>query len=81
MDMGPQAAYTASELADGSVYRATLASLSDPKQKLGLYWGYQTRIATSVQDLLGGGPYKVFISTQSPNTGIQRFTPPSKSID
>ena len=36
-----------------------LAQPSDPRQQLGLYWGYQTRIATSVKQVLDSSPYQV----------------------
>lgn len=31
---------------------------SAPREELGLYWGYQTRLASGMADLLAGCPYK-----------------------
>ncbi|CAN0505660.1 unnamed protein product, partial [Ectocarpus sp. 12 AP-2014] len=31
---------------------------SAPREELGLYWGYQTRLASGIADLLAGCPYK-----------------------
>lgn len=52
-----------SSMSAGECYKASLASMSDPKQKLGKYWGYQTRIARSFKDLLEGCPQKVLLLT------------------
>ena len=43
----------------GKMYSARLANMADPRQKLGLYWGYQTRIAHTLQQLTIGCPFKV----------------------
>ena len=57
--MGSEASYATSALSGEKLYSAKLAKLSDPKQKLGLYWGYQTRIASCMRELLEAGPYEV----------------------
>ena len=59
VDMGSEASFATSALSGEKLYSAKLAKLSDPKQKLGLYWGYQTRIASSMRELLQGGPFEV----------------------
>jgi predicted SPOUT superfamily RNA methylase MTH1 len=43
----------------GRMYSARLAKMTDPRQKLGLYWGYQTRIAGSLEELTSNCPFKV----------------------
>ena len=59
VDMGSEASYATSAIFGERLYSANLATLSDPKQKLGLYWGYQTRIASCMRELLEAGPYEV----------------------
>ena len=41
------------------VYKAHLAHPGDPEMHSGAYWGYQTRVAASLQDLMTGCPFKV----------------------
>ena len=60
VEMGSEASYTTSALTGEKLYSAKLARLTDPKQRLGLYWGYQTRIVRSVTELLQTGPFEVW---------------------
>ena len=57
--LGSAATLTESALAEGHCYQGKLASMSDPRQKLGWYWGYQTRIAAGVGALVDACPFEV----------------------
>ena len=66
VDMGSEASYATSALSGERLYSAKLAKLSDPTSHLGLYWGYQTRIACNMRELLKAGPFEV--SNEMPQT-------------
>ena len=61
LEMGESARHVRSQgwEGHGKMYGARLANMADPRQKLGLYWGYQTRIARTLQELTSGCPFKV----------------------
>ena len=59
LEMGESARHITSQHFGGKMYDAKLANMADPRQKLGLYWGYQTRIARTLQELTSGCPFKV----------------------
>lgn len=61
--MGEQPAYKSSVMdesktLDHQAFVATLTSPAEPGHE-GLYWGYYTRIATSLQDMISSCPFKV----------------------
>ena len=57
--MGEHASNAKTDLWAETVYAASLAALTDPRQKTGVYWGYQTRIARNVKELLADSPFEV----------------------
>jgi len=63
LEMGEAARHAKPKSWEGHsrMYSARLANMADPRRKLGLYWGYQTRIARTLDELSSGCPFKVKI--------------------
>ena len=60
LSLGDQPTLSGSLVRSGNeVYKAHLAHPGDPKMRAGAYWGYQTRVASSIQELMTGCPFKV----------------------